>query len=236
MAYFECMHEVKLIVDLMYVGGLDYMRYSISNTAEWGDLITGPRIVNSNTKAEMKKVLAEIQNGTFAKNFRAEYAGGMKNFKRLYEARPQPPAGSDRAKAAEADAVAEGEGTAEGELTFHGDWPPASRVGPATSRGVDSIGAAYVPKCPVNDAVRGSFCFEWWLTAKVGYWWNAGAPPGSGRRGLSGVLLIDRAVFLDLFPQPGRHSRRWRYPGYGGRSDGRLRWEDRRIRMDLRER
>ncbi len=86
MAYFECMHEVKLIVDLMYVGGLDYMRYSISNTAEWGDLITGPRIVTDQTKQEMKRVLTEIQDGTFAKNFRAEYAGGMKNFKRLYEA------------------------------------------------------------------------------------------------------------------------------------------------------
>lgn len=86
MAYFECVHEVKLIVDLIYQGGLDYMRYSISNTAEWGDLITGPRIINEKTKEEMKKVLAEIQNGTFAKNFRAEYEGGMKNFKRLYEA------------------------------------------------------------------------------------------------------------------------------------------------------
>ncbi len=86
MAYFECMHEVKLIVDLMYVGGLDYMRYSISNTAEWGDLVTGPRIVTDQTKAEMRKVLTEIQDGTFAKNFRAEYAAGMKNFKRLYEA------------------------------------------------------------------------------------------------------------------------------------------------------
>ncbi|HEV7297887.1 MAG TPA: ketol-acid reductoisomerase [Tepidisphaeraceae bacterium] len=86
MAYFECMHEVKLIVDLMYVGGLDYMRYSISNTAEWGDLVTGPRIITEETKKEMRKVLAEIQDGTFARNFRAEYEGGMKNFKRLYEA------------------------------------------------------------------------------------------------------------------------------------------------------
>jgi ketol-acid reductoisomerase len=86
MAYFECMHEVKLIVDLMYVGGLDYMRYSISNTAEWGDLTVGPRIITDSTRAEMKKVLKEIQDGTFARNFRAEYAGGMKNFKRLYEA------------------------------------------------------------------------------------------------------------------------------------------------------
>jgi ketol-acid reductoisomerase len=86
MAYFECVHEVKLIVDLIYQGGLDYMRYSISNTAEWGDLKTGPRIITDATKAEMKKVLAEIQDGTFAKGFRAEYASGMKEFKRLYEA------------------------------------------------------------------------------------------------------------------------------------------------------
>lgn len=83
-AYFECMHEVKLIVDLMYQGGLSYMRYSISNTAEWGDLITGPRIITSETKAEMKKVLAEIQSGEFAKNWMAEYEGGMKKFNELY--------------------------------------------------------------------------------------------------------------------------------------------------------
>jgi ketol-acid reductoisomerase len=86
MAYFECVHEVKLIVDLIYQGGLDYMRYSISNTAEWGDLVTGPRIVTDQTKLVMKQVLKEIQDGTFAKNWRAEYEGGMKNFKRLYEA------------------------------------------------------------------------------------------------------------------------------------------------------
>jgi ketol-acid reductoisomerase len=86
MAYFECVHEVKLIVDLIYQGGLDYMRYSISNTAEWGDLITGPRIITAETKAEMKKVLKEIQDGTFAKGWRAEYEGGMKKFKALYEA------------------------------------------------------------------------------------------------------------------------------------------------------
>jgi ketol-acid reductoisomerase len=86
MAYFECVHEVKLIVDLIYVGGLDYMRYSISNTAEYGDLTRGPRLVNQQTKAEMKKILAEITSGQFAKEWRAEYEGGMKNFKRLYEA------------------------------------------------------------------------------------------------------------------------------------------------------
>jgi ketol-acid reductoisomerase len=86
MAYFECVHEVKLIVDLIYQGGLDYMRYSISNTAEWGDLKTGPRIITEATKKEMKQVLKEIQDGTFARGWRAEYEGGMKNFKRLYEA------------------------------------------------------------------------------------------------------------------------------------------------------
>jgi ketol-acid reductoisomerase len=85
MAYFECVHEVKLIVDLIYQGGLDYMRYSISNTAEWGDLKTGPRIITEQTKKEMKQVLKEIQDGTFAKGWRAEYEGGMKNFKALYE-------------------------------------------------------------------------------------------------------------------------------------------------------
>jgi len=85
MAYFECVHEVKLIVDLIYQGGLDYMRYSISNTAEYGDLTRGPRVVNAQTKAEMKKILTEIQTGQFAKEWRAEYEGGLKNFKRLYE-------------------------------------------------------------------------------------------------------------------------------------------------------
>ena len=84
-AYFECMHEVKLIVDLMYQGGLSYMRYSISNTAEYGDLVTGPRIITPETKAEMKKVLDEIVSGEFAKNWVAEYQGGMKNFNALYD-------------------------------------------------------------------------------------------------------------------------------------------------------
>jgi ketol-acid reductoisomerase len=86
MAYFECVHEVKLIVDLIYVGGLDYMRYSISNTAEYGDLTRGPRVITDATKKEMKKILGEIQSGQFAKEWRAEYEGGLKNFKRLYEA------------------------------------------------------------------------------------------------------------------------------------------------------
>jgi ketol-acid reductoisomerase len=79
-AYFECLHELKLIVDLMYEGGLEKMRWSISETAEWGDYITGPRIITDATKAEMKKVLAEIQDGTFAKNWMDEYHGGLKKY------------------------------------------------------------------------------------------------------------------------------------------------------------
>ncbi|HEX2973919.1 MAG TPA: ketol-acid reductoisomerase [Tepidisphaeraceae bacterium] len=85
MAYFECVHEVKLIVDLIQQGGLDYMRYSISNTAEYGDMTRGPRLITPTVKAEMKKILTEIQSGQFAKEWRAEYEGGMKNFKALYE-------------------------------------------------------------------------------------------------------------------------------------------------------
>ena len=69
MAYFECLHELKLIVDLMYEGGIANMRYSISNTAEYGDVTRGPRIITADTKAEMKKILTEIQDGTFAKEF-----------------------------------------------------------------------------------------------------------------------------------------------------------------------
>ncbi len=68
-AYFECLHELKLIVDLMYQGGLNYMRYSISNTAEYGDYTRGPRIVNEQTRAEMKKILAEIRSGQFAREW-----------------------------------------------------------------------------------------------------------------------------------------------------------------------
>jgi ketol-acid reductoisomerase len=68
-AYFECLHELKLIIDLMYEGGLENMRYSISDTAQWGDFVSGPRVVNENTKAEMKKVLKDIQDGEFAKGW-----------------------------------------------------------------------------------------------------------------------------------------------------------------------
>ncbi len=68
-AYFECMHELKLIVDLMYRGGLNYMRYSVSDTAEWGDYVSGPRVVTKKTQKEMKRILKDIQTGKFAKRF-----------------------------------------------------------------------------------------------------------------------------------------------------------------------
>jgi len=82
-AYFECMHELKLIVDLMYRGGLNYMRYSISDTAEWGDYQSGPRIVTADTKKVMKQILTEIQSGEFAKKWIAENEQGMPNYKTL---------------------------------------------------------------------------------------------------------------------------------------------------------
>ena len=85
MAYFECLHELKLIVDLMYEKGLAGMRYSISNTAEYGDYSRGPRVVNADTKAEMKKILGEIQSGEFAREWIAENRAGQENFKRMRE-------------------------------------------------------------------------------------------------------------------------------------------------------
>jgi ketol-acid reductoisomerase len=85
MAYFECLHELKLIVDLIYKKGLAGMRYSISNTAEYGDYTRGPRVVNAATKAEMKKILTEIQMGQFAKEWIDEADAGMPNFLKMRE-------------------------------------------------------------------------------------------------------------------------------------------------------
>ena len=79
-AYFECMHELKLIVDLFYQGGLNYMRYSVSDTAEYGDYVSGPRIVTDETKQEMKEILSEIQSGSFAEEWIDENAKGRPNF------------------------------------------------------------------------------------------------------------------------------------------------------------
>jgi ketol-acid reductoisomerase len=81
MAYFECLHEVKLIVDLIYEGGIANMNYSISNTAEYGEYVTGPRIITAQTKAEMKKVLADIQQGKFARDWVLENKAGQASFK-----------------------------------------------------------------------------------------------------------------------------------------------------------
>jgi ketol-acid reductoisomerase len=81
MAYFECMHELKLIVDLFYQGGLSYMRYSISNTAEYGDYTRGKRLITDETRAEMKKILTEIQNGQFARDWILENRAGAPSFK-----------------------------------------------------------------------------------------------------------------------------------------------------------
>jgi ketol-acid reductoisomerase len=85
LAYFECLHEVKLIVDLMVKGGLTAMRDSISNTAEYGDYVSGPRLINTDTKAEMKRILTDIQDGTFARNFVAECEAGKPEMTRFRE-------------------------------------------------------------------------------------------------------------------------------------------------------
>ncbi len=85
-AYFECLHELKLIVDLIYEGGLSYMRFSVSDTAEYGDYTRGPRIVNEQTRAEMKKILAEIQSGEFARAWIAENKNGRHKFLAMREA------------------------------------------------------------------------------------------------------------------------------------------------------
>ena len=83
MAYFECLHELKLICDLMYESGIAGMRFSISETAKYGDITRGPRVVNAATKREMKKILKEIQTGKFTRQWVKEYKGGLKNYNRL---------------------------------------------------------------------------------------------------------------------------------------------------------
>ncbi len=98
MAYFECLHETKLIVDLLYEGGIANMRYSISNTAEYGDITTGPRIITDETKAEMKRVLADIQAGRFVKNFVLDNRAGqpeLKAARKAAEAHPIEKTGAE---------------------------------------------------------------------------------------------------------------------------------------------
>jgi ketol-acid reductoisomerase len=91
MAYFECLHELKLIVDLMYEGGIANMRYSISNTAEYGDFTRGPRIITEETRAEMRKILKEIQSGQFAKEFILENRAGASSLKAMRRLAAQHP-------------------------------------------------------------------------------------------------------------------------------------------------
>jgi ketol-acid reductoisomerase len=85
-AYFECLHELKLIVDLMYEGGIARMRYSVSDTAEYGDLTRGPRVIDEHVKEEMRRILAEVQNGEFAREWIAEDDAGRPNFQKLRDA------------------------------------------------------------------------------------------------------------------------------------------------------
>jgi ketol-acid reductoisomerase len=91
MAYFECLHEVKLIVDLLYEGGISNMRYSISNTAQFGDLTRGPRVINSSVKNEMKKILDEIQSGSFAREWILECKANKPVFNALTKSGDQHP-------------------------------------------------------------------------------------------------------------------------------------------------
>src|SRR5428012_12393 len=95
MAYFECLHEVKLIVDLIYEGGLANMRYSISNTAEYGDDTRGPRVVDDRVKAERKRILDDIQSGRFARDWVLENKAGLPSFKATRRHNPEHPIEQD---------------------------------------------------------------------------------------------------------------------------------------------
>src|SRR3970040_928451 len=83
MAYFECIHEMKLIVDLIYEGGIATMNYSVSNTAEYGEYVSGPRVITDSTRAEMKKILADIQSGKFVKDWMLENRVNQTSFKAM---------------------------------------------------------------------------------------------------------------------------------------------------------
>ena len=107
-AYFETLHEVKLIVDLIYEGGIAAMNYSISDTAEYGEMSRGPRVVTPQTKAEMKKILGEIQSGEFAKEWIAENENGRPNFDRMRDEAAQAPDREGRCRAPRHDAVDRG--------------------------------------------------------------------------------------------------------------------------------
>ena len=110
MAYFECCHELKLIVDLIYQGGLNYMRYSISNTAEYGDYTRGPRIITAETKAEMKRILAEIQDGRFAREWILENKANAPVVQGPPPPRAEPPDRAGRPRPAAVDVLDQREG------------------------------------------------------------------------------------------------------------------------------
>ena len=111
MAYFECMHELKLIVDLFYQGGLNYMRYSVSNTAEYGDYTRGPRIVTDETKAEMKKILHEIQSRPIRPRVDPGKQGQCSGVQGHASPRAATSAGRGGQAAAAADALDQGQGS-----------------------------------------------------------------------------------------------------------------------------
>ncbi len=117
MAYFECLHELKLIVDLIYRGGLGFMRYSISDTAEYGDYTRGPRIITEQTRAEMRTILKEIQSGAFAREWLAEHRSGGAGFARHARARCHAPDRGRWGRAAGHDALVGGGQGARGEDT-----------------------------------------------------------------------------------------------------------------------
>ena len=132
-AYFETLHEVKLIVDLIYEGGIAAMNYSISDTAEYGEMSRGPRVVTAATKAEMKKILGEIQSGEFAKEWIAENENGRPNFNKMREQTGEAPDREGRRRAAGDDAVDRGrQGQAPGRLRRLGPRRRASRARCAT--------------------------------------------------------------------------------------------------------
>ena len=132
MAYFECLHELKLIVDLMYEKGLQGMRYSISNTAEYGDYTRGKRVITDETRAKMREILAEIQSGDFAREWIAENRAGQENFKRM------------RAEQAGTQVESVGE-----ELRSHMDW-----IKPSLLRVSATIAGSRVSWRWVNRSVR----------------------------------------------------------------------------------
>ena len=124
-AYFECLHEVKLIVDLIYEHGITGMRYSISTTAEYGDMTRGPRVINDQVRAEMKKILADIQSGEFASEWVEENRNGLPNYHRLQKQGRRAPHREGRGRATGHDA-----------LPVFGWASAAGRFGGLTGRGL----------------------------------------------------------------------------------------------------